>query len=530
MTSRVSARPPHRVDLPVPQPNPALASLAPLAHGALLAAVLAVAAAPVCAQNWTWGSAVTARETATNNVALEPSDTRRSDWITELTPSLLVSEKGARTTFDGTLSVPIVVYARKGGNNTAYPSADLRGDVRIIGDIFHVEGQVSVAQQYFSPFGAQPLGLENVTQNRYRTSTYRISPYLKGVTPGGTNYELRNNDVWTDVSGAPLTTDNFWYTQWTGKASNTQSTFGWQAEIDHTDLHFQNADTIGTDLVRAIGVYVLDWQLRLNARTGYEENHFPLEDLRNTIYGAGFEWHPTQHTNVNGFWEHRYFGAGYLLSVDQRTPLSVWNFRVSRDVTNYPQALARLPAGGDVSALLNQVFLATIPDPTQRQQTVDQFIRDRGLSPTLTGALSLYSQQLLLQESQSASVGLLGARNTILLTIFNVRSEPIAASGDPLSSVVASATNNRQTGASLLWSHKLSPSLVLDATLDRFRTVANAPLEGKTNQTAARLVLSSPLSPKTTVFAGARYQTLNSDVAFDYNETAAFIGFTHTFR
>ena len=145
MTSRVSAPPPHRVDLPVPQPNPALAPLARRAHSALLVGVLAVATAPVCAQNWTWGSAVTARETVTNNVKLQ-SDTRQSDWVTELTPSLHVNEKGARTTFAGTLSVPIVFYARNGGNNTAYPSADLLGDVRLIGEIFHVEGQASVAQ------------------------------------------------------------------------------------------------------------------------------------------------------------------------------------------------------------------------------------------------------------------------------------------------------------------------------------------------------------------------------------------------
>jgi uncharacterized protein (PEP-CTERM system associated) len=530
MTSRVSARTPHRADVPVPQPNPVLAPLARRTPSALLVAVLALAAGPACAQDWTWGSTVSVRETLTNNVKLEPSDTRQSDWVTELTPSLHVNEKGARTTLVGTLSVPIIFYAQNGGNNTAYPSVDLLGDARLIGEIFHVEGQVSIAQQYFNPFGAQPLGFENVTQNRYRTSTYRISPYLKGVTPGGTNYELRNNEVWTDVSGAPIATDNFWYTQWTGKASNTQSTLGWQAEIDHTDLHFNNAESIRTDLARAIGVYVHDPQLRLNARAGYEENHFPVENLRNAIYGAGFEWHPTERTNVQGFWEHRYFGAGYLLSVDERTALSVWNVRVSRDVTTFPQALARLPAGGDVSALLNQVFLATIPDPTQRQQTVDQFIRDRGLSPTLSSALSLYSQQILLQQSQSASVGLLGARNTVLLTIFNVRSEPIAESGNPLSAAFASAISNRQTGASLLWSHKISPSLVLDATIDRFRTVANAPLEGSTNQTALRLVLSAPVSIKTTVFAGARYQTSNSDVSSDYNETAAFVGLTYVFR
>jgi uncharacterized protein (PEP-CTERM system associated) len=179
---------------------------------------------------------------------------------------------------------------------------------------------------------------------------------------------------------------------------------------------------------------------------------------------------------------------------------------------------------------LNQVFQATIPDPAQRQQTVDQFISDRGLPPTLTGPLNLYSQQVLLQESQSATVGLLGARNTVLLTIFNVDTQPIVASGNPLPPALAGATNNRQTGASLLWSHKLSPSLVMDATIERFRTVANDQLGAKSNQTAARLVLSSPLSAKTTLFAGARYQTFSSNVAFAYNETAAFVGFTHTFK
>jgi hypothetical protein len=39
-----------------------------------------------------------------------------------------------------------------------------------------------------------------------------------------------------------------------------------------------------------------------------------------------------------------------------------------------------------------------------------------------------------------------------------------------------------------------------------------------------------PLSAKTTVFGGARYQTLSSDVATDYNEAAAFIGITYTFH
>jgi len=152
------------------------------------------------------------------------------------------------------------------------------------------------------------------------------------------------------------------------------------------------------------------------------------------------------------------------------------------------------------------------------------------LPPLLANALNLYSQQVFLQQSQTASVGLLGTRNTVVLTIFNVRSQPISASGNPLTTPVDFGDNSRQTGISLLWSHKLTQSVVVDATVERLRTVANAPLEGKTNQTALRIAVSTPLTAKTTLFAGARYQTLSSDIATDYSETAAFIGVTHTFR
>ena len=492
--------------------------------------MLVVTAAPAAAQTWTFGSAISARETVTNNVALQPSDQRRTDWITELTPSLRLSEKGARTTFDGTVSVPVILYAKNGGNNTAFPSANLLGDVKLIGDIFHVDGQVSIAQQYFNPFGAQPLGFDNITQNRIQTATYRISPYVRGITPGRISYELRNNNVWSYVSNAPLATSNFRYTEWTGKAADTEQKYGWQAEADYTDIDYYNADKVRTGLARVIGIYAADPQLRLSARGGYEENHFPQEDLRNAIYGAGFDWAPTPRGKISGYWEHRYFGSAYLFSLENRRALSVWSVRASRDVTTYPQALARLPAGGDVSALLNQIFLSTIPDPAARQQTVDQFILDHGLPPTLTSALSLYSQQTLLQQSQSTTVGLLGARNTVLLTLFNTRTEPIVASGNPLSGILANGTSNRQTGASLLWSHKITPALVVDATLDRFRTVGIGSVEARSDQTAARIVVSTPIAPRTNVFAGARYQTFNSDVAVDYNETAAFVGLTHTFR
>ena len=492
---------------------------------------MTLAAASSAAQNWRVEPAFSAQETLTNNVNLVTSDSRRSDWVTQLTPSLRVTEKGARTSLVGSVSLPVLLYARTGSeNNTAYPSADLLGDMALIENWLHVEGQLTISQQFFNPFGAQPLGLENATQNRYQSDTYRISPYMKGVTPGKVSYELRNNNVWTNVHNTPVTSDDFRYTQFKGNAVQTETAIGWQADFDVNDVVVNNGDTFRSRLVRFQPIYKVDPQLKLVATAGYEENHFPTDDSRNAIYGGAFEWHPTPRTNITGSLEHRFFGPGYQFSFDHRTPLSVWTVRISRNTSSYPQQLANLPAGADVSALLNGLFLTTIPDPALRQQAIDQFIRDRGLPSVLSSPQNIYSQQVFLQESQTASVGLLGTRNTVVLTIFNIRSQPISASGDALTLPVNFGDNSRQTGISLLWSHKLTAAVALDATIERFRTVANPPLEGTTNQTALRLAVSMPLSAKTTVFGGARYQTLSSDVATNYNEAAVFIGLTHTFQ
>ena len=44
------------------------------------------------------------------------------------------------------------------------------------------------------------------------------------------------------------------------------------------------------------------------------------------------------------------------------------------------------------------------------------------------------------------------------------------------------------------------------------------------------LGVTAPLSPQTTLTAGARYQVLHSDISADYNEAAVFAGLNYTFK
>jgi uncharacterized protein (PEP-CTERM system associated) len=469
---------------------------------------------------------------ATTNVGLSAAGGSQDDLVTTITPSFYARATSARASFTGQVSVPVVLYARTGGdNNSVYPSANLSGTVEAVDNFFYIDGAVSIAQQFFSPFGAQPLGFANNTSNRYRSDSYRVSPYIRGVAPGEIKYELRNNNVWTNLSGAPIAAGNGNFTDWIGNASSASATkFGWDAHAEWTEYRYNDQRPIVMQLARFKAFYNVDPEFRVWASGGYEDNRLAFTESNGAIYGGGFEWRPTPRTHLLGSYEHRFFGASYEFSFSHRTPLSSWNVRVARDITNYPRQLATLPAGVEIAGILDNLFLSGFPDPAERQRAIDDFIRERGLTDVLSSPVALYSQQIILYETQSATAGLVGARNSVFFTVFNVRSEPIAGSGNPLPAPFAAGNNNTQTGMNLVWTYRLTPSVGLNATLAGYRTVANAPLEGTTRQGVARVTLSTPLSPRSWLYGGARYQLLRSDVATDYEEAAIFVGWRYEFR
>lgn len=490
-------------------------------------------AAPAGAQTWRVAPTITLQETATNNVNLAPTDSRTSDLVTQLTPTLALSGHGDHTSLDGSLSIPILLYARTSENNYVAPAVHLLGDVNFLDRILHVEGSVDISEQFFTPFGAQPPDLANATDNRYRTTTYRVSPYVMGVAGNGIAYELRNNNVWNNLSGAPSDTSNSRYTEWFARASSPENRqFGLAATYDYTDITFPGPSTgsLQSQIGRLIFTYNVDPALRLGADVGYEQNQGALTSSQNTVYGVGLNWRPTERTKVVGRWEHRYFGSSYLFNFDHRTALTVWNVNASRNVTTYPQQLGALGAGSNVPAYLNQLFLSSIPDQTARQQAVDQFIRDRGLPQTLETPVTLYADQIILQQQVSATVGLVGVRNSIFFSVFNVRSEPISAAGTPLPPALNLGNDNTQTGGNIVWSNRLTQGANLVASLNASRTVANGPSPANTKQASAQMTLSRSFSARTSGFIGARYQALTSDVSSDYNEAAVFVGVGYALR
>ncbi len=506
----------------------------------LLALAFAVHATSADAETWRFVPSVSLAEIATDNVNLAPSNEAKGDFVTQLTPSLVFSGIGARARIVGNVSVPILYYARTSSeNNNVYPLASVFGSVEAIEKWFYVDGVISITQPFLSPFGAQPTGLTNGTQNRYTQETYKVSPYIIGETPGNVRYEVRNNSYWsnasgvsatTSISGIPVSTNNSYTSEWLAKIESPVAPLGWFARADAVDVKFSNQNAQRMNIATAGPKYAYSPQLRLSLIGGYEDNRFPYADDAGGVYGAGIEWHPTERTNVVASVEHRFFGTGFLVNFDHRTPLSAGTFSASRGITTYAQQLASATGTSSVTGLLNQLFTSRIPDPKERQEAVDEFTQRQNLPATLSSAVNSYSEQVLLTENVSATAGLLGTRNNLFVTGYYLRTEPISGAGNPLPPGLAAQNNNTQTGVNVVWSHNLTQTSVLSFTGFAMRTKANSPYTGETNQGGVRLDLVVPLSGHTTLATGARYQSLGSNITPGYTEAAIYAGLLYSFK
>ena len=476
-------------------------------------------------------ASVAITETLTNNVDLRPTAGAQSDLVSVIVPQLAIDERGIRTCLRGTIAAPVALYMKTGGeNNKIYPSVWLVGNAEILERIFFIEGAILASDQFFTPFGAQPADLSNATQNRYTAANYRVTPYIRGTTSDGTRYELRNNNTWTNLSGAPIATNNAYYNEWRGNVASPSARVAWSLDYDWNDVRFTNQPEQISELARASLFYQPDPNVRLSIDGGYENNRYPFTNYRDAIYGVGMQWRPTPRTNFVAHWEHRFFGSSYFVRFDHHTPLSSVSATLSRNTTSYPQQFLTIPPTGNVPLLLDILLSSRFPDPAQRQQLIESLIAERGLPTSISGPVNLYTQQIYLQEDGNVTLGLLGARNAIFLVGFYRRSEAITGAGGTLPPELVGLNDNTQKGVTLNWTHNLNRTLILSMTGGLSQTVAIAPQPNKTNQGHVSLRATTPLSPNTTVFAGARYQKFNTNVGTGYDEAAVFAGFNYIFK
>jgi uncharacterized protein (PEP-CTERM system associated) len=495
------------------------------------AALLVLTTANAAAANWSVTPDITLRETYTDNIFL--STPRRHDFVTEVTPGIRVEGRSPRLTASLRYSPSAIFYARNSGENDIANSLSAFGRLEAVEKFFFVEADGNISQNFVSPFAPRPAELTTITPNRTETRTFGLSPNVRGQFGGGVNYELRNRNTWTTTDSDEL--GDVQTTQWAGRIASPVRLFGWALGYDDSKIRherFTDRPDQESRLYRGRLYYQPDVSWRFSASAGREQNNFALqEERKNNIYGAGVSWRPTQRTVADFEYERRYFGASRLARFTHRTRLTAWNLGYSRTATSFQQELLRLPPG-DTAALLDAIFAARIADPDQRRAAVEQFQRATGTPAFLTNSLAFFTQQIFLREALEASVGILGARNSITFTAFRSENTPLSAdSGIALQDAFLLGSKIEQRGFGLRGEHRLTPFTSVGASATRIYSSQEEPAGLDSRNDFLALTLTHTLSPKTTTFAGVSTTRFSSSDASLANQDAnsIFVALNHRF-
>ena len=489
---------------------------------------------------WTTGASASATETYNHySGAGQPSD----GTTTTVSGSVSFDGEGARVKLRGTLSATGVFYGGQGASDSFAPGASVFGSVEAIEKFFFVEATANVTQTYASVFGPQPPTLGIPTANRYTSETYSVSPYIKGVLASQVNYLVRDDNIWSAAQNygdsaikPPATYANNFDAE---LSSATGGSAGWSATYNRQ--YYDPGGASGSyilQLARAIASYRIDPQLDVSARVGYEKDSFPAESaIGNTtegsFYGAGLHWRPSERTDLNGWWEHHYYGSSYNWTLTHRLPNVALAANFSRGLSSFPQLALLIPAGVTVSQFLDAAFTTRIPDPVERARAVQQFLAQSGLPPTLASPLNVYATTVTLQTTASLSAVWVGALNSLDFTVFRSETESVVNQSS-LPEAFSLGVNSIQTGAGVGYSHRLTgfTSFVAAASYSTAKPTGNEDVAGnvRTHNYSASASLNTQFTPKTTGAVGILYYIFETANASGHQSTLSlYATISHTF-
>ena len=466
---------------------------------------------------------ISAQHTVTNNVRL--NDTNISDQVTEVTPGLRWVGNTARVKGFFDYALTGIHYARETGSDHLRHYLNANAVVEVIDQRFFVDVAGVVAMQPISAFDA-PFGVSPANANESQTSSFRLSPHLRGhwgsVADYQARYSVQDTRTNTNLRSAILTQEALL------QVDNQRSgqVLGWSVAAQQQALDYSLGRRIDTTTLRGSLTYAITPQLTVSGIAGAEATN-QLSPVRETssIVGVGAVWRPSERTRLSFERERRYFGDSHNVALEHRTGRTVWRYTDSRGISNGQGA--QTASLGSLFDLLNGIYAQTEPDSIRRTQLVLAEIERLGLPANLQVFPDLLQSASTVQRMQQLSLALLGRRS--ILTLAATRSddrrvdESIFSLGDDFDA----NTRIRRHGWSLLLAHRLSPNTSVNASLAEQRS-AGTVLGLQTRTRLLTVGWVTRVAPRTS--AGLQLRHIVSDGATNpYTESAIVGTLTHRF-
>jgi len=435
-------------------------------------------------------------ETLTDNSQLT-SNSKQWDLVSQITPGIHIDGRGGRVKgfFDYTLTG--IAYARHSGSNEFQNTLNSLVNVEAVENRAFIDLTANISQQSISAYGTRSADNSLINSNRSEVRTLGVSPNLRGRLFGLADYEAR----WTQNWSRNSTTDSANYDSSLATLKVTGDAgprlLNWSADASHVAYSYDVGRRTVDDIIRGILYVTPEPQLRLSLIAGRESTNIAsVEKETNNTPGFGVDWY-------------------HSLSFTHRTPRTVWKFSDSQDVTaGFGQPVAGTQ--GTAYDLLFTQFASIQPDPAQRADLVNAFLRANGISPTaqlFTGSLS---SAPLRERRQELSFALLGVRDTITFGASQTQGSRL----DTTLTIPDDFANGnivKTRGFSIAASHRLTPTAALNVVGSMDRTSGSTTAQSSELRSISVYWLDR-LGPNGTISLSARHSSYSSPTQ-PYEET-----------
>ena len=265
--------------------------------------------------------------------------------------------------------------------------------------------------------------------------------------------------------------------------------------------------------------YQIDPQFRVSLIGGREANNYQsLSKEAHTTKGVGFDWSPTERTQISVSRENRFFGNSNSFSFAHRTEGSAWKYSESKDAT--VQTNQQSSTLGTNYDLLFSLYSSAIPDPVLRAGFVNALLSANGIPPNGLIQGGFLSNGVTLQHRRELSFALLGARNTVTFSASQSQSESLsqgAGTGFYLGAGFSNAQSIRQRTASINWSHKLTGLSSLTGSYAHMNSRGTGTSSLETTQQMFNVNYMTQLGPKTNAGLGVRRVVVDGSTSYTEN-------------
>ena len=465
---------------------------------------------------------ITVQETLTSNARLDARNI--SDQITEVSPGFRLVSNTAHLRGFVDYSLRSIHYAQEASANQLLHSLNASMLVEAVEQRVFIDVAGVIASQPISVFGP-PVNDSPANPNASQTSSYRLSPYLRGRLGTVADYEARYSvqDTRTDTVNRSGVTTQDWLLH-LGSSRRGQM-LGWAADASQQTNDFSLGRRIDTTTLRGSLSYAVTPQLALLVLGGAEStNQLSPTRESHSIAGFGVNWQPSERTRLSLSRERRYFGGAHNVALEHRTGRTVWRYT---DVKGISNGLGTTSASlGSLFDLLDGFYVQQEPDPVLRTQLVLAEIARLGLPANLQVFPDFLRSSSTVRRVQQLSLALLGRRSAVTLAVVQTENRLLDGSlqlGDDFNA------NSRilQRGWNLSLAHRLTPNSSIVSGLSEQRSVGTAPgLE--TRVRSLTLGFNTLLTYRTSGGLQVR-RVLSDGLAIPYRESAIIGTITHRF-